>query len=242
VVKPESTIEEVLTELLEVRSSGALNIYDEPACVAAGDARGQATARMSALSAYLVGHWDAPIVFVGEAPGKNGARLSGVPFTSMRTLTGSGVAEQSASIVHGALSEVGVSRQVLLWNASMLFPPENRDPTTGELHACRRLLSLITHGRTVYAIGRHAQAATGAPYLRHPANGGSTAFKAGVRAIFRSPPGTDIAALLRSLETRRAPKNPRPAVGTRSVTHLTRPSCPHCHLQLPATGQCGLCT
>jgi hypothetical protein len=132
---------------------------------------------------------------------------------------------------------------VLQWNASMLFPPENRDPTAGELHACRRLLGLVTNGRTVYAIGRHAQVATGAPYLRHPANGGGTAFKAGVRVIFTSPPGTDIAVSLRSVDqTRPAPMDPRPTVRTRSVRQETRPCCPQCHLQLPATGQCDFCS
>jgi len=218
VVKPPAQVEEVLAELLKVRCPGALNIYDESACIANGDRPGQANARLTALSAYLMGHWSAPIAFVGEAPGKNGARHSGVPFTSMRTLTGSGVAEPSATIVQNTLAALRVDHQVLLWNASMLFPPGNRDPTASELQACRRLLGLVTHGRTVYAIGRHAQAATGAPYLRHPANGGGPAFTAGVRAIFQSSPGADIAALLRSLESGPAPQKPVPAVRTRAGT------------------------
>ncbi len=235
-------IEDVLAELVTLRCTGALNIYDEAACVAVGDAPGQATARIVALSAYLVKHWDAPVALIGEAPGKNGARLSGVPFASMRTLTGSGVSEQSATIVQSTLAELGVDQQVLLWNASMLFPPDNRDPTANELQTCRRLLGLVTQGRTVFAIGRHAQVATGAPYLRHPANGGGNAFKAGVRAIFRSPPGTDIVDVLRSLEVEQSPKEPRRTVSTRSVHQPIQRYCPNCHMQLPATGQCDFCT
>jgi uracil-DNA glycosylase len=179
-------IREVLTELVQVRSPGALNLYDERACVAAGDRPGQATVRLEALSTYLTSHWRAGTVLVGEAPGMHGARLTGVPFTSMRTLNGTGVAEPSATIVQGALAALRVEQQVVLWNASMLFPPGNRNPTAGELHACRELLGLVTRGRTVYAVGRHAQAATGAPYLRHPAHGGASAFRAGMEAIFRS--------------------------------------------------------
>ncbi len=188
-----SAVKEVLAELIKVRCPGALNLYDETASMAVGDAPGQATTRIAALSTYLTSHWGARIVLVGEAPGKNGARLSGVPFNSMRTLTGSGAAEQSATIVQSTLVELGVEDQVLLWNASMLFPPGNRDPTSNEIRACRHLLRLVTMGRTVYAIGRHAQEATGAPYIRHPANGGAPAFRAGVVAVFRALPGGNIA-------------------------------------------------
>ena len=237
---PEAQIDEVLTELLDVRCPGALNIYDEGACVTVGDAPGKATARLAALSRYLAGHWHARIALIGEAPGKNGARISGVPFASMRTLTGSGAGEQSATIVQRTLIELGVDEEVVLWNASMLFPPENRDPAVGELRACRRLLEMVTDGRTVYAIGRHAQEATGAPYLRHPANGGGAAFRAGVQAIFQSPPGADIAGLLRSLETRMGPKRPRPSM--RSGRRTKPATCRRCHLQLPVTGQCDFCS
>ena len=207
---PGGRIRRVLAELVAVSCPGALNVYDERASLAAGDAPGRATVRLHALADYLTAHWAAPIALVGEAPGKNGARLSGVPFTSPRTLTGSGPAEPSATIVQTTLAELGVERQVLLWNASMLFPPGNRTPTVGELRACRELLGLVTAGRTVYAVGRHAQVATGAPYVRHPANGGAGGFRAGMGVVFRSPAGTDLPRALRALEPGPAGAGPGP--------------------------------
>ena len=46
---------------------------------------------------------DAGILLVGEAAGYRGARVSGVPFTSERQLTGDGPAEATATIVQGLL-------------------------------------------------------------------------------------------------------------------------------------------
>ena len=46
----------------------------------------------SRLGTYLASRSGAPILLVGEAPGYRGARVSGVPFTSERQLTGAGPA------------------------------------------------------------------------------------------------------------------------------------------------------
>jgi hypothetical protein len=201
----EEAVHDLLHRLVRVSSPSALNVYDERACVFAGDPPGQATARLTSLRRYLIDHWNAPLALVGEAPGKNGARLSGIPFTSIRTLTGSGVAEPSATIVQRVLRELGVDQQVLLWNASMLFPPGNRDPHPEELSACRDLLRLVISGRMAIAVGRHAEIATGAPYIRHPANGGGREFEAGIRAVFESPPGSNTRDVLEALATPESP-------------------------------------
>src|SRR5215470_7308873 len=69
------------------------------------------------LRLYLGARADAEVVLVGEAAGYRGARISGVPFTSERQLSGSGPAEASATIVHRVLAELGLDEDVLLWNA-----------------------------------------------------------------------------------------------------------------------------
>src|SRR2546429_9336455 len=75
-----------------------------------------AAARRERLRAYLQARQDAPLLLVGEAAGYRGARVSGIPFTSERQLTGRGPAEASATIVHRVLAELGLAECVLLWN------------------------------------------------------------------------------------------------------------------------------
>jgi uracil-DNA glycosylase len=105
-----------------------------------------------------------------------------VPFTSLRQLTGSGPAEASATVVGRTLANLGTADRVLLWNASFLFPPGNRAPRRSELEACATVLHRICRGRAVVAVGRHAEKATGAPYVRHPSFGGARHFAAGLQA------------------------------------------------------------
>src|SRR3954471_18304149 len=59
-----------------------------------------AALRRARLAAYVDARAGAPILLVGEAPGYRGARVSGIPFTSERQLTGAGPAEATATIVH----------------------------------------------------------------------------------------------------------------------------------------------
>jgi hypothetical protein len=160
---------------------GAVNLYDEAQSMAWGDPPGAAATRREALAEYLTRQWSAPVVLIGEAPGKNGARWTGVPFTSPHLLTGSGPRESTATVVHRVLAELGRGSEVLCWNASVLFPPGNRDPRPAELVACADALAQVCRGRIVLAVGRHAQRATGAPYLRHPSHGGAVRFADGLR-------------------------------------------------------------
>ncbi len=143
------------------------------------------------LAAYLEARADASIVLVGEAPGYRGTRVSGVPFTSERQLTGNGPGEATATVVHAALRELDLFDDVLLWNAVPTHPhvlgrPEtNRSPTRGEVGASRRFLAALACGRRAVAVGRVAQAAIGGDYVRHPSHGGTFAFREGVRRILR---------------------------------------------------------
>ncbi|HEY3544415.1 MAG TPA: uracil-DNA glycosylase, partial [Gaiellaceae bacterium] len=138
------------------------------------------------LCAFLESRAAAPVVLVGEAAGYRGARVSGIPFTSERQLTGTGPAEASATIVHRVLQELGVEDDVLLWNVVPTHPgtaASNRAPTRGEITASLPFLDEVIRGRTVVAVGRVAAVALDAPYVRHPSHGGAVAFAAGVRRM-----------------------------------------------------------
>jgi uracil-DNA glycosylase len=175
-------IDEVMARLAVLTVPGALNIYREEECIAAGDPPGSATRRADALRRYLCSHWAAPTILIGEAPGKDGARWTGLPFTSARLLEGAGPSERTATFMQALLADLGCESEVLLWNASALFPPGNRRPFRKEIEACAPILALLCRGRRVVAIGRAAERATGALYVRHPSYGGAASFREGLRA------------------------------------------------------------
>jgi uracil-DNA glycosylase len=139
------------------------------------------------LRSYLEARRNAEVVLVGEAPGYRGARVSGIPFTSERQLTGSGPAEATATIVHRVLARLGVGDDVLLWNVVPTHPGDagsNRRPTRAEIETAAPFLRQITAGRRAIAVGRLAEAALDAPYVRHPSHGGAAEFEQGLRRAF----------------------------------------------------------
>ena len=142
--------------------------------------------------------------------GYNGGRFSGIAFTAERTLIRwgapylttshrpEGYAEQSGSIVHGALDLAGLERRVLLWNVVPAHPfrpgkaLSNRTPTAEELRlGAEPLAELIGLSRAsgVVAVGRSAERTLAwleiptLACLRHPANGGATAFRQGLAEL-----------------------------------------------------------
>jgi uracil-DNA glycosylase len=138
------------------------------------------------LADYLERQAEAPLLLVGEAAGFRGARVSGLPFTSERQLTGTGPAEASATIVHRVLAELGLENQVLLWNVVPTHPgtpSSNRRPTRAEVAAARPFLAELAGSRELVAVGRLAEAELGAPYVRHPSHGGAAEFRAGLRRL-----------------------------------------------------------
>jgi uracil-DNA glycosylase len=145
-----------------------------------------ATLRRARLAAYLESRAETRLLLVGEAAGYRGARVSGLPFTSERQLTGSGPAEPSATIVHRVLAELGIEEDVLLWNVVPTHPHlpgvprSNRTPTRGEATAGMAFLFELSAGRHVVAVGRLAERVTGAPYVRHPSRGGAASFRQGL--------------------------------------------------------------
>jgi uracil-DNA glycosylase len=158
---------------------------------------------------------DPAFILVGEAPGYQGCRYSGVAFTSERLLIEGAIpripaisnrlstrrlpfSEPSATIVWKALNRLGIADHTILWNALQLHPHRsgepwsNRTPSPHELAigepALRCLIAAFPSARIV-AVGRKAEylmmamGVTPAATVRHPANGGATAFSAGLEAL-----------------------------------------------------------
>ena len=159
-----------VTRLAAAQIGATFNFYRE------GDG---AAVRRLRLREYLEQRGDAEVLL--EAAGYRGARISGIPFTSERQLTGEGPAEATATIVQRTLADLGL--EALCWNVVPTHPgtpSSNRRPTRSEVAAARPFLEQIASGRRVLAVGRLAAAATGAPYVRHPSHGGAAEFRAGL--------------------------------------------------------------
>ena len=158
-------------------------LVDTLAAATIGDTFNQyrdSSLRRERLTAYLESRADAPILLVGEAAGYRGTRISGVPFTSERQLTGNGPGEATATIVHRVLAELGLEEQVLLWNVVPTHPgtaTSNRRPTRLEVAGGLPFLHELAAGRRAVAVGRLAHAVLGDPYVRHPSHGGAAAFR-----------------------------------------------------------------
>ena len=152
-----------------------------------------ASLRRERLRAYLERRAGARLLLVGEAAGFRGARVSGIPFTSERQVSGTGPAEATATIVHRVLAELGLEDDALLWNVVPAHPhlpgrhESNRSPTRGEIEAGRPFVEVLAEGRTVIPVGRVAGEALGLPWVRHPSHGGAAAFREGLPALVRFP-------------------------------------------------------
>jgi uracil-DNA glycosylase len=141
--------------------------------------------RRARLARYLHERRRTSLLLVGEAAGYRGARVSGVPFTSERQLSGTGPAEATATIVQRTLSELRLEDDVLLWNLVPTHPGtagSNRPPTRAEIEQSEPFLRELAAGRRVVAIGRLAHDRLGGPYVRHPSHGGAAAFRSGLAA------------------------------------------------------------
>jgi uracil-DNA glycosylase len=168
------TAPELVERLASARIGATFNQYEDSALL------------RDRLTRYLAARAGAPLLLVGEAAGYRGARVSGLPFTSERQLTGTGPAEASATIVQRTLRELDLERDVLLWNVVPTHPGterSNRPPTRAEIDAARPFLEALSRGRRVVAVGRVAEAVTGAPYVRHPSHGGAVEFRSALARL-----------------------------------------------------------
>jgi len=164
--------EAFVERLASARVGATFNFYRE------GDG---AELRRARLRDYLERCEDSKLLLVGEAPGYRGARISGIPFTSERQLTGEGPAEATATIVRTVLDELDLD--ALCWNVVPTHPgsaTSNRRPSRSEVEAGRPFLEELARGRRIVAAGRLAAEVTGAPYVRHPSHGGAAGFRAGL--------------------------------------------------------------
>jgi hypothetical protein len=148
--------------------------------------------RRERLATYLESRASARFLVVGEAAGYRGARVSGIPFTSERQLSGRAPGETSATIMHRVLEELGAAEEVLLWNLVPTHPHRpghpysNRPPTRAEMDAAAAFLDELACGRHLVPVGRLAHARLGGRYVRHPSHGGAAAFRCGLLDCLRA--------------------------------------------------------
>ena len=164
----------------------ALHLDCNPEFILAGEAPGYQGCRYSGIaftSERLLGEGAIPRI-----PALTG-RLSTrrLPFS-----------EPSATIVWKTLYRLGIADRTLLWNAMQLHPYRqdnlwsNRTPTHDEIKlgepALRMLIATFPAARIV-AVGKKSEGLLrdmGIPIagsVRHPANGGATAFAAGLKDL-----------------------------------------------------------
>ena len=184
--------------------------------------------RRRQLEAYLTERRGrAKFLFIAEALGYQGGHFTGMAMTSERILLGhqeekyrvkpehvfrsvchqrtskpelieKGMSEPTATIMWGALIELGIDPyDVVLWNAVPWHPHKkgnylsNRTPKTNEMEAgLKHLTSFISlfDGARLIAVGRKCEQSltdlgvehTG---VRHPANGGAPKFREQVKSL-----------------------------------------------------------
>lgn len=186
--------------------------------------------RRNQLQTYLAERVEkAKYLFIAEALGYQGGHFTGIAMTSERILLGhqepkygvrpdhvfqsvspqrtsspavieNGMSEPTATIMWGALIELGIDPyEVVLWNAVPWHPykPEkgllsNRTPTTEELDAglkhLKSFMNLFNDVKMV-AVGRKcelslSQLSVDHIPVRHPANGGAPKFRRQVKNLF----------------------------------------------------------
>lgn len=159
---------------------------------------------------------DCKLILVGEAPGYQGCRYSGVAFTSERLLLEGKIpriqitkrltdrplpfSEPSATIVWGALYEMGLESNTILWNALQMHPHplgidwKNRTPSEAEIaegSAALKLLIKLNSAAKIVAVGKKAEYLLNKEGIktfgcvRHPANGGASLFKSGLKSLLK---------------------------------------------------------
>lgn len=168
----------------------ALHLACEPEFLIVGEASGYLGMRRSALA------------FTSERLLLEGA-IPRVPAPAGRlTDRALSYSEPSSTIVWKTLKRLGIEARTIMWNALPMHPHKpgdaasNRTPTDAELMQgapALRLLIAAFPGVKVVAVGRKSElllSQMGIPtagQVRHPANGGATAFAEGLRQLMERP-------------------------------------------------------
>lgn len=168
--------------LVDTLPSGLEGLFNpwKDSCPHDAVGNGPAT-KLERLSQHL--DCDPEFILVGEAPGYQGCRYSGVAFTSERLLGEGAIpripalqgrlsdrrlpfSEPSATIVWKALYRLGIAERTILWNAMQLHPYRtdelwsNRTPSLEEIKlgepAMRLLVEAFPKAKVV-AVGKKAE-------------------------------------------------------------------------------------
>lgn len=206
-------IEAFLDDLFSAPTAAMPHVFDPWNAVSSDDI---APAAVEGRRERLKLHLSAPaprLLLIGEAPGYQGTRITGCPFTSEALLLEDGVPrvgklchrltsrrlpwrEPSSTIVWRALREVGLADCTIIWGAFPWHPYgasplSNRVPSEVEKAIGAPLLHRLVSALpdvTVVAVGNIAadslrKLGVEADKIRHPANGGATAFRDGLALV-----------------------------------------------------------
>jgi uracil-DNA glycosylase len=208
-----SKIAAFLDELFSAPTADMPHVFDPWNAISPDDIAPDAVAgRRQRLRLHLSA--PAPrLLLIGEAPGYQGTRITGCPFTSEALLLEDGAPrigklrdrltsrrlpwrEPSSTIVWRALREQGLMDQTLLWGAFPWHPYgatrlSNRAPNESEKDVGAVLLHQLIAALpdvTVVAVGNVAadslrKLGVNADKIRHPSNGGAAAFRAGLASM-----------------------------------------------------------
>jgi len=153
------------------------------------------------------------LLLIGEAPGYQGTRITGCPFTSEALLWEEGVPrigklcgrlisrrlpwrEPSSTIVWRALREEGLADHTLLWGAFPWHPHAESPLSNRAPNEAEKAIGAVLLHQLIVALPKVAVVAVGnvaadslrklgvaAEKIRHPSNGGATAFRAGLALL-----------------------------------------------------------
>ena len=150
-------------------------------------------------------------VMIGEAPGPNGCRFTGVPFTNEKQLLMETILPFKGQKTSKAIKPyAGTAAKMfwdtlhnyhpkfLAWDCIMYHPRKENEPLSIRAPRRREIMEhaphlkgvlSIMHSITPIAIGRKAEKALGylnidTTYIRHPSRGGKKEFQKGIKEIF----------------------------------------------------------